>query len=46
MKISQITYINLDYRTDKLFHILHQLENIDIPYFKTSGVLIVVIIIY
>ncbi len=35
-----MTYINLDYRTDKLFHILHQLKNIDIPYFKTSGVLI------
>jgi len=39
MNISQITYINLDFRVDKLNHILMQLKDINIPYFKTSGII-------
>jgi len=40
MLISNLTYINLDHRKDKLKHVLAVLSACPIPYFKTSGVLI------
>lgn len=38
MIIDYITYINLDYRIDKFYHINKQLHVCNIPYFKTQGV--------